>query len=162
MQALLRMAIMVAGLLIIWRVARSSAADKFFTTIIKKCLARWSKLEVKDYAQLLEINRGYTIAEIEVEDGEWLCDKKLEDLALTREGVLILGVNRKGGPYLGAPRGDVKIHDGDVLVCYGDASVLEELSKRKSGTEGDDQHNKAAEKHKMRVEAESIRDRLRD
>jgi len=161
LQPLLRMVIMLAGLLIIWRIARSSAADKFLTGVIQKGLSKWSKLEVKDYAQLLELDRGYSIAEIEVRNQEWLCNKKLEDLGLNHEGVLVLGINRKNGPYMGAPKGDVKIEEGDVLTCYGVDSVLEELSRRQSGAAGDNIHHKCTQKHKQRVEAESMRDRLR-
>jgi len=162
LQALLRMAVMVAGLLIIWKVARSSVADKFLTRLIKRSLSKWSKLEVKDYAQLLEIDRGYSIATLEVRNSEWLCNKMLQELRLTREGVLVLGIKRKNGPYLGAPRGDVKLQEGDVLTCYGKASVLEDLAQRRPGSAGDDQHERSAEAHKQRVEAESMQDRLRE
>ncbi len=160
-EALVRLAIMVVGLLVVWRVARSVAADRFFTRIIRRLLEKWTKLEVKDYAQLLEIDRGYSIAQIEVKENEWLCRKKLQDLRLNQEGVLVLGIQRKDGPYIGAPRGEAKLEDGDVLTCYGQVSVLEELAHRKRGAPGDDQHSEAARKHRERMEAERMRDRMR-
>ncbi len=161
LQALFRMIIMIIVLGSLWKLARSSAADKFFTRVIKKYLAKWTELEVKDYAQLLEIERGYSIADVEVHDQEWLCNKKLSELHLNQEGVLVLGVQRKEGPYIGAPRGDAVLSDGDVLTCYGQASVLEELTHREPGPCGDDQHEEAMKKHRQRVEAERIQDNLR-
>ena len=160
-EALFRLVVMLFGLIAIWMVARSKPADRIFNKVIRTLLARWTKLEVKDYAQLLEIDRGYSIAQIEVHEGEWLCNKELHDLALNREGVLVLGIQRRKGPYLGTPKGESKLGPGDVLTCYGRVDVLENLSRRQSGGKGDDQHQEAAEKHRQRAEAERIRDKMR-
>ncbi len=98
---------------------------------------------------------------IEVKEEEWLCKRKLKDLALNQEGVLVLGIQRRGGPYIGAPQGDVSLEMGDTLTCYGQVSMLENLARRKPGPHGDDQHREATEKHRQRVEAERIQDRWR-
>ncbi len=160
-EALLKFAVMTGGLLIVWNIARSKVADRLLTRVIRRFLARLTKLEVKDYAQLLEIERGYSISQIEVLEEEWLCNKKLEELRLSQEGVLVLGIQRKNGPFIGAPRGGCRLEDGDVLTCYGQCSVLEELVHREPGAAGDDQHSDAAQRHLERFEAERIEDRLR-
>ena len=160
-QALTRLVVMLIGLTILWGVARSQIANRFLTRIIRKLLAKLTKLEVKDYAELLEIDRGYSIAQIDIKEGDWMCSQRLKDLTLNEEGVLVLGIQRKNGPFIGAPRGDSKLEAGDTLTCYGQVSMLENLAHRKPGTPGDNEHQEATEKHRQRVEAERIRDSLR-
>ena len=81
-------------------------------------------------------DRGYSILEVEVQQGEWLCGHTLAELELSKEGVLVLGIRRKSGDYVGAPTATTEVNFGDVLTLYGKLERLEELNRRQTGVAG--------------------------
>ena len=108
--------------------------------LISRALRKYTSLNVQDYVALLHLSQGYGISELRVEPEDWLANKSLIDLALPREGVLVLGVQRKGGPYLGAPQGTTMVKPYDTLLLYADLSRIEELDNRRAGRAGDAEH----------------------
>jgi len=136
----LRLGLVAIGLAALWTLAASRFVDRFLTRIIRACLRRWTRLEVRDYARLLELDKGYTVSEIEIDAGDWLSNRRVSELSLPQEGVLVLGVRRANGNHIGAPHGDTEILPGDTLSCYGPEKVLRDLSQRLSGPKGDATH----------------------
>ena len=136
----LRLGLVIAGLTVLWMLSASRLLDRCMTRVIRACLKRWIRLEVRDYSRLLEMDKGYTVSEIDVGPDDWLSNRNISELGLPREGVLVLGVRRANGNYIGAPYGDTHILPGDVLTCYGPEKVLKDLSKRLRGPKGDAIH----------------------
>ncbi len=136
----LRLGLVVLGLAVLWLISTSRLMDRFLTRVIRAALTRWTRLEVRDYARLLELDRGYAVAEIEVGPEDWLCNHRLSEVNLTQEGVLVLGVRRAKGNYVGAPYGQTEIMLKDVLTCYGPEKILRELPHRLAGPKGDQEH----------------------
>ena len=64
---------------------------------------------------------------------------------LPDEGVLVLGIRREEGTYLGTPTAQMEIHAGDVLVLYGPIHRIEELDQRRKGRRGEAAHQEAME-----------------
>ncbi len=135
-----RLGILLAGLTLLTLAARSRAIDRLLSRVISAALRQFTKLDVRDYAQLLDLARNYTVAELGVEADSWVAEHRLADLHLPDEGVLVLGIRRSDGTFIGAPRGHSRIHELDTLIVYGYADVLEELSTRRVGMEGDRSH----------------------
>ncbi|MHC4542368.1 MAG: TrkA C-terminal domain-containing protein, partial [Planctomycetota bacterium] len=114
-----RLGLVVLGLVVLWIISTSKLMDRFLTRMIRAALRKWTRLEVRDYARLFELDKGYAVAEIEIGPEDWLCNHRLSELNLTQEGVLVLGVRRAKGNYVGAPYGQTEIMLNDVLTCYG-------------------------------------------
>lgn len=150
-----RLGLVAAGLGLLWLISISRFVDAMLTKVIKASLNKFTKIEVRDYAKLLEVGKGYTVSELEVEDLDWLCDRNLSELSLASEGVLVLGIRRADGKYLGAPHGDTMLRKGDVLTCYGREKLLQGLASRSVGAKGDSEHRTAAEEQERIREEES-------
>ena len=127
---LVRIVFVLVGLILLWIASMSKVVNRILTRIIEAALARWTKLKIYDYARLLEIDKGYTVSEIEVGNTSWLRDHKLSELKLAEEGILVLGVRRVKAKYIGAPDGSTSIQANDVLTCYGPDKALENLARR--------------------------------
>ncbi|MDH3538773.1 MAG: TrkA C-terminal domain-containing protein [Acidimicrobiia bacterium] len=140
LDVLTRLGTLVTGLLLIMLAARSRTIDRLLSKVISRALRRFTKLDVRDYAQLLDLASNYAVAELGVEADSWVAEHRLADLHLPDEGVLVLGIRRSEGTFIGAPRGDTNIHEHDTLIVYGYADVLEDLGTRKVGMEGDRAH----------------------
>lgn len=119
------------GCLVLYIAARSKMLDAILTPVIQTLLAQTTSLELRDYTELLGLQGEFGVAEVLVEEGEWLCGKEIQSLRLPAEGVLVLGIERADG-YVGAPPPELEIRDGDTLVAYGPRERLVELSERSS------------------------------
>jgi hypothetical protein len=149
-----RLGVITVGLAVVWLISRRRFVDQAVTRIITRALARWTDLEVKDYARLLEIGGGYTVAQIEVQAEDWLCARTLRALRLNEEGVLVLGIRRRDGAYLGSPGADTEIGEGDLLTCYGLEATLRDLAERTRGPDGRASHRAAVEEYRQIAQAE--------
>jgi uncharacterized protein with PhoU and TrkA domain len=116
--------------------------DRMLSRLITAALRRFTRLELRDYVQLLDLAANHAVAELGLEADSWLAEHRLADLHLPDEGVLVLGIRRADGTFLGAPRGRTAVHEHDTLVVYGYADVLEDLGTRRVGMEGDQAHVK--------------------
>lgn len=141
------------GLIALFLFARSKLIDRGLSWIIERALERFTNIRVYDYEALLGITRGYTIAQFRVREDSWLNGKKLREIRLSDEGVLILGIYRYVDGreiYIGAPRGDTVLYAGDLLICYGHEETLRNLSRRIRGPKGDEEHREAILKEQLR------------
>jgi hypothetical protein len=150
--------IIVVGLLLIWWVSKSSLLDPFFSKIIDWALERYTDIDLRDYAAVLHLTGEYQISEFQVEASDWVAHKVLKEMELSQEGIMVLGIRRKEGAYIGAPGGDTKVLPEDVLTIYGKASVFRELDERRKGRRGDEKHEEAIKQHEKEVKKEQHED----
>jgi len=136
--------LMSVGLGILIFAARSKWVEKKLNPLLSQILKKWTHLDVRDYISLLQLQNGYAVNEMLVRAGDWLDGKTLAEAALPSEGILVLGIQRSTGEYIGAPRAMDVIRNGDLLVAYGWVDRLKELDQR-TATMGDAAHQKAVD-----------------
>jgi hypothetical protein len=148
--------VLVAGVAVLAVLAVSRPVDLALTKLIRRALTRWSDLDVRDWSGLLELEGGYTVAELEVEAQDWISGRALSDLTLRDEGIVVLGIHRHGG-YIGTPDGDNVIRPGDVLIVYGRRDHVEEIDRRAHDEQGDQAHAAAvAEQEEIEASEEEV------
>ncbi|HAW32267.1 MAG TPA: potassium transporter TrkA [Planctomycetaceae bacterium] len=151
----LRIALLAAGLSLLWMLAYSEWIDHRISRVIQNALQRWTDLEIRDYAGLLHLTGDYLVVELNVNPDGWLADKKLTELKLDSEGILVLGIEKPDTSYVGAPRGGTLLEVNDRVLLYGKASVLKNLDERRSGAAGNWEHHKAVDEQ-QRSEQEQV------
>ncbi len=135
--SMLRVVLAVSFFSAILFALKMQVVDRWLNHMIQKALKRWTKLEVVDYQSLLEMKRGYRVAEISVKKGTWLGQgKTLREMKLAQSGIIIMGVHR-AGEYIGIPHADLEVMPGDHLMCYGSQDALNELSTRSTDEDGE-------------------------
>lgn len=134
---------LVSGVMVLWLISLSRAVDQIMKRVMHWALKRWTNLEARDYVELLKLTGDFVIREVHIESGDWLADRRLADCQLLEEGVTILGIYRHNGNYVGVPKVDTEIHPGDTLVLYGRAEAIQKLDRRRSGGEGDREHEES-------------------
>jgi len=141
-----RWLVIIIGISMVVVIGYSKWIDRRLLPLVSWALHRFTRLEAVDYSEMLHLAHDYSVAEFMVRQGDWIGDRTLMDLRLGDEGVMILGIKRSAGDYIGAPKGSVKIHAGDELVIYGKLSILRTLDSRRVGVDGDHDHELAVEK----------------
>jgi hypothetical protein len=164
-QTLERLGLLIIALTILLLISRSRYVDRLLSRLIGGGLARWTDLTDRDLAELLHIGGVYGIAELAVDDHDWIAGRPLGELDLRSEGVAVLGLVCPNGIFIGAPSFEMKTHEGDTLILYGPAHRLEDLDHRPPGPEGEraragavaEQRERAADEARKQVEAERRR-----
>ncbi len=138
-----RAGVLVGGLGLVYVASTSKRLDRRLSSVIGRGLARFTDLDVRDYAALLHVSGEYEVKEMLAAPGAWVTGRTLGELRLRDEGVLVLGIVRSHGSYLGVPRKETHIEAGDTLILYGRDGRFVELTPRQAGDDGDASHRRA-------------------
>ncbi len=142
-----RIALMIAGLLFLWLLFSSKWFNRFLSRIIDWGLRRYTDLNVYDYTGILHLGGEYKIAEVFVKETHWMANSTLAELAISKEGVFILGITRQDGSYLGVPGHDTCILAGDTVIVYGRSPVIRNLLLRRKDESAEYEHQKNIQDH---------------
>lgn len=146
-QAWQRILLLLGGLTAIIFLANSKVVDRAMTRLITSLLDRFTDLDVRDYAALLQLRSGFGVIELEVAADHWTVDRTLEELQIRKEGIAVLGIQRVDGSFIGVPKGTSRIEEGDTLILYGHTGILSDFGTRKAGPTGDAAHEAAVRNH---------------
>jgi hypothetical protein len=158
----LKVFLVITGVVLLWAVASSHWVDRQLSRIIEYALSRYTRLEVRDYASLLHLAGEYKVSELHVDPDSWLVNQTLGNLNLRDEGLLVLGIERVSGEFIGAPNGETTLGEGDKVIIYGRDSTLAELSRRHPGINGDVEHFQEVSKTERVREAEKRIDEAKE
>ena len=135
--ALGRLGAIFVFLLVLNRIAASRVADRALSRVIERALRRFTDLDVRDYAGLLRLTDDWVVGEIIVETGDWFSGRTISELQLRDEGVLVLGIERAGHRYVGAPSSKTRFRDGDTVVLYGQRDTIGRIDARERTAAGE-------------------------
>lgn len=138
--AVVRMAVLSAGTFVMWLIASSRSLERVMWNVNTWALQRWTHIQLHDYTRLLRLSRNYVVSELQVRQEDWLAGRTLAECQLTREGVLVLGIERPDGAYVGAPGAESRIEAGDCLIVYGRQETLVDLDNRSADFIGNLHH----------------------
>lgn len=154
---LTKFGVILASVLVLWLVAQSKTVERVLDRVIRRALKKATNIDVRDYASVFHLRGAYSVNELEVEPDDWIEGRTLAELALPMEGVLVLGIEKPGGGFIGAPRGRTKIDAGDVLVLYGRDDLVRDLDERKKDLRGQAARYKAMAEQKRLEKEEAER-----
>lgn len=158
----LKIVLVISGVAALWAIASSRWVDRQLSKVIERMLSRYTRLEVRDYASLLHLAGEYKVSEMHVDPDGWLANQTLQNLKLRDEGLLVLGVERVSGEFIGTPNGETRLEEGDDVIIYGRDSTIAELSQRRPGFKGDAEHFREVTKAERVREAEKRLDESMD
>jgi hypothetical protein len=150
--------ILSLGLLALWMVSISPWVDRRLSRLIFWALKQFTQLDVRDYVALLHVSTGYEVTEIRVNPGDWLAGQSLAESRVSKEGVLVLGIQRQDGSYVGAPTGITEIRPHDLLIVYGATQRVQELDRRRAGPEGHHAHDAAVTQQQRLVKEQAAQE----
>lgn len=154
-----RFLVLGLGLGLMWIISTNRLFNRYLTLFLRGVLRQWTKLDVRDYAKLLRLMKDYAVTELRVESQGWLANKRLDEVHLRDEGILVLGIQRSDRTYIGAPNGKTQICEGDLLIVYGREDALSQLDSRCSGSVGDQDHRQAVAEQQQVENEESMLDK---
>ena len=93
---------------------------------MRKTLEASGLRRVLDYDYLLNLRDGFCVYDGEIADDHPWIGKSLAEVRPADLGVIVLGIYRGDGNFVGAPRKETEIEKGDVLMVYGKSEEVRE------------------------------------
>lgn len=146
--------LLIFGASFLYLAARSDRLDRFLEAIINRLLDRYTGIRPKSFSKMISIMEDFEVSELAVDENEWLKGRSLAELELTDEGILVLGILKDEGNYLGVPQGHHRVEAKDRLILYGKAERIASLSRRRDRLEGKARHAESVESHAEEVAAQ--------
>lgn len=154
-----KVAVWILGALLLMFVLISlGVVRNSLTRLLEYALTKSGAVQVRDYEELLRVDKGYSISYLAIEPHSWMADNTLRRLRLTDEGVIVLNIVRPGGVTLATPGADTHLDAGDKLLCYGLEHDLALLKSRPADYKGESEHQLASQMHLARKTAEETVD----
>jgi len=154
-----RLGVVALGLGGLFALSQLRLFNQALNWLILKGLSATTGLRLKDYEALLHVGEGYSVAQIQVNEGTWLSGKTLRTLNLTAEGILVLGIRRHREHVFAIPHPDASLRSEDVLICYGFENSIGSLATRPTDEAGEAQHRAAVERWQKESALEIALDR---
>ena len=147
----LRAPVLLGALFLLYLLARSKILYRVMKKMIQKILSRNPSLQLKDYHDLLGISKGYSISRMVVKAGSWQVGRSLQELALQKEGTMVLSISRQvdGMPRFISPTADTRILVEDRLTLYGRNAALDCLFMRPANETGETLHRLRTEQQDL-------------
>lgn len=149
-----QLAAMVCGVMVLWLISRSKVIDRMIRQVMTWIVGRSAHIEIADYTSLLRLSGPYVIREVPIHKEDWIAGRSLRSCRLRDEGVVVIGIHRADGSYVGVPGGETTAQPGDRAVIYGRAERLDQLDWRQAGAPGDNEHDEAVH-DEQQLKAES-------
>lgn len=109
----------VGGLVVFLLIVNLPIVKRLLDVLIRFTLHRAGVVHALDYELLLRVESGYCISEVEILEDCMLANRPLKNSRPADHGIIVLGITRKGGDFIGAPGPDDAIRLGDVVTVYG-------------------------------------------
>ncbi|WP_035104204.1 TrkA C-terminal domain-containing protein [Desulfohalovibrio reitneri] len=136
--SLLHLIILLAGLMLLWRLAASNWVNYHLSNIITWALSRYTDVEVQDYVNLLHLGE-YRVTEMRLEEDYFVVGHSLQDLHLKDLGIQVLGVTHPDGSFTGTPGGDLVLRADDHLLLYCRTGAIRSINWRRGTEYGQDE-----------------------
>lgn len=121
---IVRVALILSGITLIFMLFRFHMFSRPLEFIIQRTLEKAGVVKVMDFNTVLRTSNGFAVSEFEIDPGHPLSGVKLGDSDLGHRGVLVLGIDREGGKFIGTPRRSTELRVGDVLTVYGKEQII--------------------------------------
>ncbi len=135
-----------------------SAFERLVDRMIAAALDRFPALDIDDLHELLNLDKGYRVATLPVEEGSWLEGHTLRQLGLAEEGILVLNIQRASGVVIASPASTTRLEAGDRILVYGLDANLARLRERPVGIAGKTAHAQAVAENRLRMAGERTED----
>jgi MFS family permease len=122
-----RFIVLIVALYLIFKLATYTRLARFLSQRIEEKLREKLKLQKRTIGRILDLGKGFGIAEITLHEGSCCVGQTLAGSDLGKKKILVLAIERDEEKIL-VPKGNHKLHAGDNLICYGSFKEMGEVT----------------------------------
>ncbi|MFK7911136.1 MAG: TrkA C-terminal domain-containing protein [Akkermansiaceae bacterium] len=133
-----KLGLMAAGVTCLYILSHTGFIKRPLDAVMKFSLERAGVVRAQDYGLLLNVEDGFCISDFRVDDGHVLAGKALYESRPNDHDIVILGIRRVDGKFVGAPGKDDVIHAGDTIMVYGSEDSVDKMADSSQEERDDD------------------------
>lgn len=130
---LLVLFLIVVGVVVVGLFLNLSWIKHPLDKLMKTSLQKAGVMRALDYEVLLRAREGFNVAEVELWEGHPYAGKMLMESRPSDDGIVVLGILRTDGRFVGAPHKHERLVVGDVLMVYGSDEAVSRLGQQENG-----------------------------
>jgi len=123
----------IVGALVFRQISRVGVLRRLVDAIIRRSLRQAGFVRALDYELLLRMRDGYCVSEVELMANSPYAGRTLRETRPADAGLIVLGIQRANGEYIGAPGPDDRLEAGDAIMIYGTEAAVHEAVERQGG-----------------------------
>lgn len=120
--------LLFGGVAILFLLTKLGFVRRLVDYTIRASLRRAGLVKAVDYDTLLRVGAGFSVSDTTLKDDHPLVGRTLGDTKLRSHGVVVLGIARADGAYVGVPHGDTRLEPNDTLTVYGRDAAVQALA----------------------------------
>jgi hypothetical protein len=122
-------AIVVAGLYIVYRLVRHAGLTRRWENLIENRLSKEGFFRKIAIEQLLRLADSHGVARVTITQESTLAGATLQDVQFPTKDFSLLGIER-GERLVSSPGADRQIEEGDALVVFGKLKIIEDFFRK--------------------------------
>jgi len=108
--------------------ANTNFIRKPMDVVMRYTLKRAGVVRALDYETLLNVHHGYCVSDFSIEPNHSLAGKALFESRPNDYGIVILGVSKPDGTFIGTPNKNEIIEPGDIIMVYGSEEAVDKMA----------------------------------
>ncbi|MBT8044023.1 MAG: TrkA C-terminal domain-containing protein [Verrucomicrobiae bacterium] len=121
------MALIVAGVIVLYVLSHTGFIRRPLDALMRFSLERAGVVRALDYELLLNVEHGYCVSDFRLESGHPFTGKALHQSRPNDQGIVILGITKPDGSFMGTPNKDVVLERGDTVMVYGSEEAVDKM-----------------------------------
>lgn len=122
-----KLGMIVLGVTVLYFLSHTGFVKKPLDALMKFSLERAGMVHAQDYELLLNVESGFCISDFRIEKDHPFADKALYESRPNDHGIVILGIRRQDGEFVGAPGKNDVIYRGDTVMIYGSEESVDKM-----------------------------------
>ena len=125
--------VLIFGLLFVSAAAlyflvNTSFIRKPLDVVMRYWLGRAGVVRALDYELLLNVHHGFCVSDFRIEANHPFAGKSLMESRPNDQGIVILGVSKPDGTFIGTPSKDEILERGDTVMVYGSEEAVDKMA----------------------------------
>ena len=120
--------IVLLTIIVLYVLASTGFIRKPMDAVMRYTLERAGVARAMDYELLLNVRHGYCISDFKVAKDHPFAGKALFESRPNDQGIVILGVTRADGNFIGTPSKDEVLDEGDTVMVYGSEEAVDKMA----------------------------------
>ena len=124
---LLIFGVLFFGAAMLYFLMNTSFVRKPLDLLMRFWLERAGVVRALDYELLLNVQHGYSVSDFHIEAGHPFAEKALFESRPNDQGIVVLGVSKQDGRFVGTPGKDEVLEAGDTVMVYGCEEAVDKM-----------------------------------
>ncbi len=119
--------LLLLGVVGLYALANTPFLRKPMDKLMRYTLERAGVVRALDYELLLNVHHGFSVSDFKISEGHPFAGKPLYESRPSDLGIVVLGVTKTDGSFVGTPSKDEVLEPGDTVMVYGSEEAVEKM-----------------------------------